>query len=46
MILGVALILFVVITQPVWSASAVQGILGTLRDGGEAIITFMKNVFN
>ncbi|MBB4910192.1 MULTISPECIES: hypothetical protein [Actinophytocola] len=45
MLVGVALILFYVITQPSQAAEAVQGILGWLRDGAEAIITFVKNVF-
>jgi hypothetical protein len=45
MLVGVALILFYVITQPTQAAEAVQGILGWLRDGAEAIITFMKNLF-
>jgi hypothetical protein len=45
MLVGVALILFYVITQPTQAAEAVQGILGWLRDGAEAIITFMKNIF-
>ena len=45
MLVGVALILFYVITQPTQAAEAVQGILGWLRDGAEAIIVFVKNVF-
>jgi hypothetical protein len=45
MIVVVALIAFYVITQPGAAAEAVQGILGWLRDGAEAIITFVKNVF-
>lgn len=45
MLVGVALVLFYVITQPAQAAEAVQGILGWLRDGAEAIITFVKNVF-
>jgi len=45
MLVAVALILFYVITQPGQAAEAVQGILGWLRDGAEAIITFVKNVF-
>jgi hypothetical protein len=45
MIVGVALIAFYVITQPGPAAEAVQGLLGWLRDGAEAIITFVKNVF-
>jgi len=45
MLVGVALILFYVITQPTAAAGAVQDILGWLREGAEAIITFVKNVF-
>jgi hypothetical protein len=45
MLVAVALILFYVITQPTQAAEAVQGILGWLREGAEAIITFVKNVF-
>lgn len=41
----VALVLFYVITQPTQAANAVQGLLGWLKDGAEAIITFMKNLF-
>lgn len=44
-LVGVALVLFYVITQPSQAADAVQGILGWLRDGAEAIITFMRNLF-
>jgi len=42
---GVALVLFYVITQPTAAAAAVQGLLGWLKDGAEAIITFMRNLF-
>ncbi len=41
----VALVLFYVITQPTAAAEAVQGLLGWLKDGAEAIITFMRNLF-
>ncbi len=44
-LVGVALVLFYVITQPAQAALAVQGILGWLRDGAEALITFMRNLF-
>jgi hypothetical protein len=44
-LVGVALVLFYVITQPTAAAGAVQGLLGWLKDGAEAIITFMRNVF-
>jgi len=40
-----AIVLFYVITEPTSAGNAVQVILGWLRDGAEAIITFMKTVF-
>jgi hypothetical protein len=40
-----AIVLFYVITQPTQAGGAVQDILSWLRDGAEAIITFMKSVF-
>lgn len=45
-LLGIALIVFVLVTQPQWSANAVQGTLAWLRNGAEAVITFVENVFN
>lgn len=45
MLVGVALVLFYVITQPGPAAQAVQDILGWLREGAEAIIVFVQNVF-
>ncbi|WP_291417126.1 hypothetical protein [Actinophytocola sp.] len=44
-LVAVALVLFYVITQPTQAAEAVQGLLGWLKDGAEAIITFMRNLF-
>lgn len=41
----VALLLFLLITQPTQSAEGVQTVLGWLQDGAEAIITFVKSVF-
>ncbi|WP_168211534.1 hypothetical protein [Actinosynnema sp. ALI-1.44] len=41
----VALLVFYLITQPTQSANAVQSVLGWLRDGAEAIITFVKSLF-
>jgi hypothetical protein len=41
----VALLLFYLITQPQQSANAVHSVLGWLRDGAEAIITFVKSLF-
>ncbi|WP_169735406.1 hypothetical protein [Actinokineospora inagensis] len=44
-LVAVALVLFYVVSQPTQAAQAVQGLLGWLRDGAEAIITFLKNLF-
>ncbi|GAB3459306.1 hypothetical protein [Actinophytocola sediminis] len=44
-LVAVAMVLFYVITQPTQAAQAVQGILGWLEDGAEAIITFVRNLF-
>jgi hypothetical protein len=41
----VALLIFYLITQPSQSADAVHTILGWLKDGAEAVITFVKTVF-
>jgi hypothetical protein len=41
----IALVLFYLITQPNQSAEAVQTALGWLRDGAEAIITFVRDLF-
>jgi hypothetical protein len=41
----VALVLFLLITQPVESAAAVQQVLAWLRQGAEAIITFLRSLF-
>lgn len=41
----VALLLFYLITQPTQSAEGVQTVLGWLRDGADAIITFVKELF-
>jgi hypothetical protein len=46
MLVGVALILFYVISQPDNAANAVQNILAWLRDGAEGIIRFVANVFS
>ena len=42
---SVALVLFLLITQPEQSAQAVQTVLGWLRQGAESIITFIKSLF-
>ncbi|TCP47922.1 hypothetical protein EV191_111127 [Tamaricihabitans halophyticus] len=44
-IVVVVLVLFYVISQPQQAADGVQTVLGWLRDGAEAIITFVKNLF-
>ncbi|MGQ0840152.1 hypothetical protein [Actinokineospora sp.] len=44
-LVGVALVLFYVITQPTQAGDAVQSLFGWLREGAEAIITFLKNLF-
>lgn len=41
----VALLVFYLITQPTQSANAVHSVLGWLRDGADAIITFVKSLF-
>ncbi|GAB3905399.1 hypothetical protein GCM10029964_100590 [Kibdelosporangium lantanae] len=46
MLAVVALLVFVLITQPTQSANAVSTVLGWLRDAAEAVITFVKNVFS
>ena len=44
-IVGVALIAFFLITQPVQSAALVNDILSGLRSAAEAVITFVRSVF-
>ena len=41
-----ALVLFLLITEPEQTASAVQQVLGWLRQGAESIITFIRSLFN
>lgn len=43
--IGVALLLFFLITQPNQSAGVVTGILNWLKVSAEAIITFVKQLF-
>jgi len=43
---GVALLVFFLVTQPVQVAGIVNGILDTLKDGAEALITFVRSVFS
>ncbi|MEU4803186.1 hypothetical protein [Actinosynnema sp. NPDC023587] len=42
---AVALVLFLLITQPDQSADAVKTALGWLRQGAESIITFVRGLF-
>ena len=43
---GVALLVFFLVTQPTQSAGIVNNILNTLKDAAEALITFVRSVFN
>jgi hypothetical protein len=42
----VALVLFFLITQPTQSADFVHRVLGWLKDGAEAIVTFFRTLFS
>lgn len=42
---GAALVVFFLVTQPVQSAALVTSILTTLKDAAEAVITFVRSVF-
>jgi hypothetical protein len=42
----VALVLFFLITQPLQSADAVHNVLGWLKMGAEAIVTFIRSLFS
>ncbi|QWF77507.1 hypothetical protein [Amycolatopsis sp. CA-230715] len=47
LIVGViALVLFFLISKPTQSADAVHNVLGWLKDGAEAIVTFFKSLFS
>jgi hypothetical protein len=43
---GVALLVFFLVTQPTQSAAIVTNILDTLQEAAEALITFVRSVFN
>jgi hypothetical protein len=43
---GAALLVFFLVTQPEGAASIVNSILNTLQDAAEALITFVRSVFN
>ncbi|MER2091983.1 MAG: hypothetical protein ABS918_04490, partial [Saccharopolyspora rectivirgula] len=43
--LGIAFVLFFLITAPTQASDVVQGILGSLRMAAESVITFMQNLF-
>lgn len=42
----VGLVLFFLVTKPNESADVVHNILGWLRNGAEAILTFVRNLFS
>jgi Sec-independent protein translocase protein TatA len=42
----VALVLFFLISQPTQSADFVHRVLGWLKDGAEAIVTFFRSLFS
>lgn len=44
-LLVVAFVLFFLISQPHESATAVDNVLGWLKNGAEAIVTFVKDLF-
>jgi hypothetical protein len=44
-VLVVAFVLFFLISQPTESANVVTNVLGWLKQGAEAIITFVKSLF-
>jgi hypothetical protein len=46
LIVGVALLAFFLISQPVQSAELVNDILLGLKNAAEAVITFVRSVFN
>jgi hypothetical protein len=43
---GAALLVFFLVTQPEGAASIVNSILQTLQEAAEALITFVRSVFN
>jgi hypothetical protein len=44
-VLVVAFVLFFLISQPAQSATVVHNVLGWLKTGADAIVTFVKNLF-
>lgn len=42
---GAALLVFFLVTQPVQSAGIVTDILNTLKEAAEAVVTFVRTVF-
>jgi hypothetical protein len=43
---GVALVLFYLISEPTGAAQAVHGGLDLLKDAAEAVLVFVRTVFN
>jgi hypothetical protein len=46
LIVGIALLAFFLISQPVQSAELVNDLLQGLQDAAEAVITFVRSVFS
>jgi hypothetical protein len=42
---GIAFLLYFLIAAPNEAGNVVNGILGSLRQAAEAVITFMQNIF-
>lgn len=42
---GVALVLFFLVSSPMQAAGLVHNVLGSLRTGAEALISFVQNLF-
>lgn len=42
---GIAFLLFFLISSPAQASDVVNGILDSLRQAAEAVITFMRNLF-
>ncbi|WP_170206326.1 hypothetical protein [Halopolyspora algeriensis] len=42
---GIAFLLFFLISAPAQASEVVNGILASLRQAAEAVITFMQNLF-
>lgn len=45
LVIGVALLLFYIVTQPAQSANIVNTVLGALKDAAQALIEFVQSLF-